>query len=270
MNLKFIYFTFSLLLFALIWSSSSGGRATAANQGNTGAPCDDSRVCGSCHSSGNYGTVTMDFQVTDPASGAPISTYLPGMTYTVSLTVIPEQGTPAGYGCQFTAVLPDNSQAGTFQNPASNTQIGNANTTCGTRDYVEHNDTSPSPTFTAEWVAPPSGLGDVTFYYVGNCVNGFQGTSGDNGTVSFNAVFPEAPPCPSDLPLTGIIDGTYQAGINITATDATVVSGTDVVLDAGESIDIHPESTIELGATFEAKIGGCLTAPAVENSENEK
>ena len=270
MNLKFVYFSFLLLLFALVWASSSGGRAAGAGQGNTGAPCDDSRVCASCHSGGNYGTTTMDFQIIDPVSSTPISAYMPGMTYTISLTVIPGQGTPVGYGCQLTAVLPDNLQAGTFQNPAANTQIGNAATTCGNRDYVEHNGTSPTPTFTAEWVAPPTGLGDVTFYYVGNCVNGFQGSTGDNGSISFNAVFPEAPACPANLPLTGTIpDGTSQAGIKITTTDATVLSGANVVLDAGECIDILPESTIELGAVFEAKIGGCLTAPAVGSSDNK-
>ena len=73
--------------------------------------------------------------------------------------------------------------------------------------------------------------------------------------------------CPTDLAdaelLNGageIPNGTYQASNNIT-TSGEVVSGSTVVLDAGNMITLEVGFTAENGSNFTAMIGGC-TAPA--------
>jgi len=96
--------------------------------------------------------------------------------YGVAFNVV-SGGTPAGYGFQATALDGSNNKAGDFSNPIAGTQIA----TAGAREYAEHVGVSPMGAYGWQWTAPAAGTGSVTFYGIGNAVNGTGNTSGDVG-----------------------------------------------------------------------------------------
>lgn len=171
-------------------SINSGGRATANNDGNTGAPLESGTVCATCHNSGVFGT-SISISVKDNV-GTDVDFYVPGDTYSIVFTVNESSGSPAGYGFQSTSLNSSNVDAGTFQNPSANTTIATV-TKYGGRTYVEHNGgVSSANEFTVDWVAPVLGSGDITLYYVGNAVNGTGSTGGDDGTSGDTFVMSES------------------------------------------------------------------------------
>jgi len=177
MKLKTIYTLFIGLLGLTLILGSSGGRATATDSGNTGAPGDDAATCQTCHSTSASIQVTLDINIQD-AAGAIISDYMPGQTYDVSI-VLNSSGaeTPVGYGFQALSLIDsDESDVAGWSDPASNVQIETISTG---RSYAEHIGISTSNTFDFKWTAPVAGAGSVTFYSCGNGVNENGATSGD-------------------------------------------------------------------------------------------
>ena len=179
---KSIYTLFALSILTMgsviILTSSSNGRAFAANSGNTGAP-GEATTCRSCHGSG-FGT-TVSMLMTD-TNGAPATSYIPGTVYNITFTVNSTGGTRWGY--QLTSLTSNNTPIANFTNPSSNTRIvtlGNG------RQYAEHAGKSTTNSFSMNWTAPPSGTGNVFFYGGGAAVNNNGGTNGDGGnTLSIN------------------------------------------------------------------------------------
>ena len=177
MKFRFIYTFFVLGLGAVIFSANSGGRASAAGSGNTGAPGDSNATCINCHGSGGF---TVDLAITvEDGDGMAITEYIPGTTYTAKVTVT-SSGSPEGYGFQLVglnAALDENGPdlAG-FSAPASNTKLANANG----RQYAEHNGISSSNSFSVTWTAPAAGSGAISFYSCGNAVDG-GGSTADDG-----------------------------------------------------------------------------------------
>ena len=167
-------------------SSSSNGRAAAANEGNTGAPGDAATTCISCHNGGPIQTdIALAFK---DSAGNTITEYKPNHNYLVEVTLNPTAGSPSGYGFQMVALEDGgNTAISAWNNPASNVKISAAN---GKR-YAEHNGVSSSPTFEIYWTAPDSGTGNVTFYTAGNAVNGNGTTLGD-GAAKTSLTVPEA------------------------------------------------------------------------------
>jgi hypothetical protein len=159
----------------LTFTSYSGGLASSGSSGGTGAP-GDGTTCGGCHNSGSFGPPLVQMGVTEGATA--ITEYIPGETYAVLLNVIALIGTPVGYGFQATVLDASDSKAGDFVASVAGSQI----TSLSGREYAEHSTTSPIGTFGWQWTAPAAGTGTVTFYGVGNAVNGNGGTSGDNGS----------------------------------------------------------------------------------------
>lgn len=186
-----LIFASAVLYIAL--TSSSNGRATAANSGNTGAP-NESQTCSSCHSGGGFGPVSLSIQVFQQGTTTPVAGYIPGTTYDMRVTVQNSNGNPAGFGFQMTCLTTSGNipQAG-YTNLASN--VKQKTITSGPyngRTYVEHNGVLPNNQFNFSWTAPGAGTGNVTFYSAGNCVNASGSTGGDNGG-STNRVLPEVP-----------------------------------------------------------------------------
>jgi hypothetical protein len=142
----------------------------------TGSPVSGG-TCTNCHGGGSY-SPSISLIITDNL-GNPITNYVPGVEYNLSFSISNSSGTPAGYGMQATALFTNNTAAGTFSTPSSNAQIIPVNG----RSYFEHNIRSTTSTFTSKWTAPSAGNGAVTFYFVGNAVNG-SGTSGDTPTAA--------------------------------------------------------------------------------------
>ncbi len=184
-KLLFILFT-ALIGYGLL--SNSGGRASIAMDGNTGAPGESGITCGSagCHTGGNYGPINIVLTVTD-GSGMPATSYVPGTTYTLFLQGIASGGFPAGYGFQMTALDPNNAGAGNWLNAGAGTTFGTA---LG-RTYWEHSSPALIAGFTAEWRAPAAGKGTVSFYYIMTATNGNQIPTGDEASPTMTFMLPE-------------------------------------------------------------------------------
>ncbi|MBE9577152.1 choice-of-anchor V domain-containing protein [Flavobacterium proteolyticum] len=143
----------------------------------TGSPVSGG-TCTNCHAGGSY-SPSITLNISDNL-GNPVTSYVPGVQYNLTFTVNNSIGTPGGYGMQATALLASNAAAGTFSTPSSNAQI----IPVSGRSYFEHNIRSTSPTFTSKWTAPAAGNGPITFYFIGNAVNGTGGTGGDTPTAA--------------------------------------------------------------------------------------
>lgn len=149
----------------------SGGAGAVLGLDRTGSPLSGGVTCSACHSGGT-GTTTISVQVLNGAT--PITQYTPGQTYTITATVI--NANQPEFGFQLVALKSGNAQAGNFGAPSTmNSQI----TTISTRQYFEHNGASSTGVFTTTWTAPASGFGNVTFYAVGNGVDGTGSQTGD-------------------------------------------------------------------------------------------
>lgn len=166
---------------ALGLMANSAGVAEHQDKDRTGAP-GSQPACTQCHSGGNFAPQPM-VMLTDLEETTDFIFYLPGQTMRLVFTVN-ASNSPSGFGLQATALLADNSNAGTFSNPSANAQLENV----GGRHIVEHNDLSASNTFTVDWTAPAAGSGDVTVYYASLAANGNGGTAGDSfagGSMTF-------------------------------------------------------------------------------------
>ena len=181
MKTNYVYTLAIVCILAIVTMGNSGGRATVANSGNTGAPGDAGATCITCHGNSSNIEVSLDIAITD-GDNNPIDKYVPGTTYQGSVTLNVLAGNPAAHGFQIVALagaLNENGESiNTFANPSSNTQIA---TVSSGRQYAEH--AGPSDTsnvFRFTWTAPEESTGPVTFYSYGNGVNLNGSTSGDN------------------------------------------------------------------------------------------
>jgi len=108
--------------------------------------------------------------------------YVPGTTYQMSVTVALPSSSKFGVGLE--ALSDANVDAGTLViTDPSSTQIKNHSISGSIRRNVVHTTNgglgSGSKTFTFDWVAPPSDIGPVTFYFAGNASNSGNNMSGD-------------------------------------------------------------------------------------------
>ncbi len=210
MKFKFIYTLFSLLFFAFMFSSNSGGRA-AAGQGATGAPGDQETggnfvTCANdfCHSSGSAATLESNptLELTDDGGLSITETgYIPGTLYNAKVTVNVTSGNASGFGFQILAL---NAAMGVTGDEVSDWTAGSNNTKVSTasangRTYGEQNGTSASNEFELTWMAPADLDGDVTFYFCGNAVNGNNSTSGDGAGCSTLTIAKNASTSNNDL-----------------------------------------------------------------------
>ncbi len=175
--------------------------AFANSSGRTGST--DGCGAGFCHSS-NSPTVI-------PAlSGTPLSGYVPGTTYSLSISA---SGGPSGTKGGFNL----DSNMGVFSNPGQNARLSSGE--------VTHSN-SNSRAWSVDWTAPTTGSGDVVFYLAVNIVNGNGGTSGDSwGADSWT--LSEASSSPSPSPVNNL-------GFNQPGTDrGSVFSHSVLDLDSG-------------------------------------
>lgn len=143
---------------------------TSAPAGHTGSP-GDGLVCTACHFGPAVATKT-DIITSDIPSGG----YVPGNTYTISVTLNANGHTRFGY--QLSPQTNAGAMVGTWGNPI------NANTTkVGSGKYFTHTFAGTAgtntKTWTMNWTAPSTGVGAVTFYGAFNIANGDNNTTGD-------------------------------------------------------------------------------------------
>jgi len=175
---KYIY-SFMLVAAGATLLSNSIGRGTASGQGAAGAP-GDGLTCASSNCHGSAGPFAVDLQIVLVKDGEEVTEYRPGETYSMVIAVEATVGSPSRYGFQMTAVTDaDNSGAGAFSDVSSNAKP----LTLNGRTYLEHNGPSNLDEFSATWIAPEAGTGDVTVFAAGIAANGNGGTSGDSGVI---------------------------------------------------------------------------------------
>jgi len=159
----------SFLVLTGIYSAltSSGG----APLGFSSSPADSD--CSSCHGgiAVNSGPATRTLTF----NGSAASSYVPGQTYNLSLTVT--RATRNKYGFQLKVEDGQGGDAGTLLSTTNRTWLqqgylnqsasGNTSTSSGTI------------TWNFQWTAPAAGTGPVTFYFSSNAANNNGSTSGD-------------------------------------------------------------------------------------------
>ena len=168
----------------LLWANKDG-----AQPRKTGGPFPSESVCSECHSptppltpGPNRGPGSVDFSVQN---------YRPGETQRITVTVAdPAQ---LRWGFQLSARPASNQaqQAGSFQATDGNAQVWCDNDSpapcpAGMLQFPTHTlagtrrGTRTSASFTVDWTAPATDVGDIIFAGAGNAANGSDTESGDN------------------------------------------------------------------------------------------
>jgi hypothetical protein len=145
---------------------NSGG----ASPGKTGAPGESN--CTSCHNSSVFDGSNENILIL--MNGAvPVNTYLPGSTYTISLSLA---SNPSKKGFQATALTSSGQMAGMFS-AGTNTSVNGT-----TKKYANHkssSNTNATPFWTWTWTAPSINVGNVVFYVATCKANNNGSDSGD-------------------------------------------------------------------------------------------
>lgn len=152
-----------VLLFLANGSGSAGGYS--------GSPGDNNQTCTACHS----GTPTV--QTGWISSNIPVSGYVPGSTY--QLTLNASQNGVSKFGFEFTSENSSGQKTGTFTiTDANRTKLTNQN------HSVTHKSGGTSGaggtiSWSFNWTAPATSAGQVRFYAAVNATNSNGNTSGD-------------------------------------------------------------------------------------------
>jgi hypothetical protein len=200
---KLIYPILSLTFLAIIFLNSSSGPALARNQGYTGAPIKGSTsselTCKTCHNNETFGA-TGKLETFDSIGTTAVTSYQPNKVYTIRLTISTTTGTPSGYGFQMIDLFKSDSTnvKGFLVKEKQAADIGIDATTAG-RVYAEHNAILTLNIINVKWRAPAAGKGIVSFYGIGNAVNGGGSSGGDNPTASLKIDFKESTSAVNDL-----------------------------------------------------------------------
>ena len=161
-------------LSAFLWAYSSGPPNGRAGEPPSRATC----ITGGCHNSYDLNSGDGSFSIDNVPDF-----YAPGVTYNITVSLSdPGQ---SRWGFELTVLDENNQGAGTVViTDNTNTQLtDNAGTN---PDYVKQtrtgtfSGTRDGPvTWTFDWTAPSTDVGEVTFYATGNAANNNGSTSGD-------------------------------------------------------------------------------------------
>lgn len=185
MKLRVVYtffFSFLSIIMLLLFTGYSTGPASTVGQGYTGAPGEAGQVCGSCHNlAGAFGTLMVNV-----TSNGSVPEYNSAAPTPLEVEVFPSEGTPGGYGFQFTILdADDNPIDVNYSNLSDNVKMA---TTMSGYTYLEHDGISEGNTFTFDF--QPSVASGTTpslkIYATGVAVNRDGSTAGDSGSMSFS------------------------------------------------------------------------------------
>lgn len=150
----------------LLFANSNGSPG-----GYTGSAGDGNQTCTSCHG----GSATN--QSGWISSNIPASGYTPGQTYQISLTAV-HSGAPR-FGFELTSENSNAQKVGTFViTEPSRTRLVNQNRSV-THTFAGTSASGGTTTWTVNWTAPLTNIGQVRFFAAVNAANGNGGTSGD-------------------------------------------------------------------------------------------
>lgn len=192
MRKKSLLITATAAIVYLTVSSYSGGPAHNGTGNMTGSPGSGGN-CSSCHSGGG-GTTTGAIEVRLKSTGAsstPVTSYVAGETYIITIT----GGNPTAglddFGFQFTALKSsDNSTVGTYSNLGTMVH----GFPHATPTIVEHNAAIPETAgvyeISFDWTAPATAVGGINLYAIINAVDKNTLQTGDkpSGTITLALV----------------------------------------------------------------------------------
>lgn len=149
-------------------------------EGRTGSPGETTCATAGCHTGNPLNDPTGSMIIV-----APTMTnweYVPGTTYPIEVTISRNGNNKFGIG--FEALQASGANGGTLSiTNGVETQIKNAVIGGNSRANVVHRDNGGnapnSKTFTFNWTAPATAVGNITFYAAGNASNSNNNTSGD-------------------------------------------------------------------------------------------
>lgn len=140
----------------------------------TGAPGEGN--CTSCHSGSTMSAEGVAFFSVGGGPG-----YMPGATYPISFSTVGG----ANNGFELTILDASNNAAGTFSAGANNNVVAS-----GGRSYVRHNNSEGEGSWTFDWTAPLTDVGELTAYYVLNKANNNGANTGDEIFLGNTAIPP--------------------------------------------------------------------------------
>lgn len=161
-------------------------KATGSHPSSTGAPGEGTCASAGCHSDAtvNAGDLANTHIVTD-TSGANVSSYIPGDTYTISISVT--DANSSKFGFQITSLdQSDNFIGNLVVTNSTRTQLQpNSDPSSLNRQYITHTFSGNSQVAAGlgawefDWTAPSVSSGDITFYYATNATNSNGQNTGD-------------------------------------------------------------------------------------------
>jgi hypothetical protein len=150
--------------------------------GRTGAPGET--TCTGCHTGAVLNDGNGSVVISSPDLGVTWE-YMPGDTYTINVTVSRVGAPLFGFDlvCLTGSTPAQNGGTLVVTNPAE-THILNATVSAVVRKNMTHQLNgglaTDTKTFTFEWIAPATNVGNVTFYCTGNAANGNGAKTGDH------------------------------------------------------------------------------------------
>jgi hypothetical protein len=178
-KLQFASLLLGSMALYIFCTSSSLGRASDDNVGNTGAP-GETTLCSNCHNNGAYGNINVSIQIFEEGGNTPVAYYLPNTLYDMQVSVTSSSGSPLGYGFQLTTMRNGNTPYAAYSNWGSNVKqkLITSGTYAG-RTYLEQNGVLNNNQFLFQWTSPAAGQGDVTFFASGVACNANNSSGGD-------------------------------------------------------------------------------------------
>lgn len=169
-------------LIVCIQISMSSYKTSGGHPGTTGAPGEPTCAQSGCHSDATVndgvGVNTLIFPNAD-------STYTPGQTYTVTVQV--NKPSISKFGFELGVLKDaDNTSIGQLTvTDANRTHLINATINSKSRTYITHSTngtpatSSGKTSWSFQWKAPSTNVGNITFYYVTNNTNSSNTNTGD-------------------------------------------------------------------------------------------
>ena len=242
----------------LMSMTSNNAEYSAGKAGSNGSPGEGTCASGSCHNSFalNSGPGEVAIVVTGLGAG---NLYVPGQTYSVSVTVSQSGFGLFGFGLE--ALQASGANAGTLS-PGAECHVLSANVGGNSRTTMAHLDNSGfstgSKTWSFTWTAPSTPI-PVTLYAAGNAANSNNGRTGDYiYTTSL-----ELMPAPAlEVPVIQYSD------------DLVICEGESVVLSVESQSGVSYSwqnsvgSVVSSGTTFIATQSDCYSVIASDDSNS--
>ncbi|MDG1045276.1 MAG: T9SS type A sorting domain-containing protein [Bacteroidia bacterium] len=157
-----------LSVLAVFFMSNRGG----SPGGRSGSTSDNGATCstnGGCHNSSSAPAPQNMISTNVPSNG-----YAPGSSYDITINV--SDGGTSVWGFEMMAEDENGTPVGTFLN---NSQVNSLNSGLRVTHKFASSSSSDEQTWVANWTAPASGTGSVTFYVSAMAANGNGNNRGD-------------------------------------------------------------------------------------------